>query len=1192
MKYLKNNILLLYGMIFILSYQLQAQNECYTSSYDHIGLLVNRDSLNHYSCEIGETFPETLTESFKVISINEYSLDISKNTVDLNRYKTSFLDSLSEHQPYNLVFWWRPESGKKIGGLDIFLSYPNDEDHNNCFTSAKITLIQRRVEESTRATALIAPDILEAYPNFEKEAIKALLKDIAKVKDCCYDQAKNNDSCSLCPKEDEIGLLKRELRIWPFRTAIPLSNDVGYTGDIILTARAENSSAAKSNNSYEFYDYVQQDLVFGETVINLDGVLEDFVARQEVNFTPTVYTLNDNAFCTASFDANKPNQTFFAFTKDENGNNQLEFGFSAVNSGPTFLNFLIDSLPSIFGERITPGGFGSNEETVDEAAVLPPPNSCRPCFYTRSGAMIYEYNSGSGQENFTISDPYIATPLEYNQPTNALYYFNIGEIKYVAWDFVRKSNRPKKTIGFFYDEELRRRLADGHVYTGAFYPEELFFTDVYPNSVVSEGEDCQLSVFKFDGCNSGRNECSYKATATTDSISRVYHSLVIPPDADCNTTNSGPESVCCSVGIRYVEDHRSGALGDSRLRFLLEDDEQNEALFAIGRIICDIGGTIFHDFGNYDPANLPLPLEFLFKTRLSKIGVSEDFTYLDVLSSFEEYRDSLYNFGIQSVSIEENDWESMVFLMNSMKDADLLSLTASQRYEAIKLLVNNLDSYIVDSTYVTVGVGYGTTGTTTGAVTRVAFKDEGGVNRKRVLYRLISNLNTDLDNSEFLLLLLNDEDLLLKLFRGFNDTNFFGGGSRGQYYELITALMQHLYSSSIPQAQRVGPQKEVVLNLGYLPEPGGTSILNDRCAISLEGDCFGTMTIEWPYRLPVYFPNSFVEFFDICMYHSDFGSGIAQEAITFNGPLDYVPVQIRSSDFGGLLNPGKYLVPAFLLCYLKDDLDRIEANAQFGALITGAVIVLTAITLPATGGSGIGAALLLLDAIDVIGAVAINQINDNIDNGVIRDVIPDQEEYDEFLKTYRKVESGFNTVMLTAAGAQITAAAGRALIKQLDEAGGINHFINNQTASNSEIVRRLNKISEVSKSTLYLFGDLPKVKALILPGSSQADQVYEALTKLDEDVLQQLNRDLDGIFNPGSAGELTDLFSNQPNNLDSYSILFKSDSGWAKDPDIIRQLTEDISNNSTLRQSIIDNGKEGVQAWKALDDSLEGFWCG
>lgn len=141
---------------------LQAQVECYDSRFDMAGLVVNRDSLNHFACEVGKTLPDEVSGSFKVISVNEYSLDISKNTVDLNRYKTNFLDSLDQNEPYHLVFWWRPESGRKIGGVDIFFAYPGDEEFGNCFSSAKITLIERRLEEEIRATAFASGNILES----------------------------------------------------------------------------------------------------------------------------------------------------------------------------------------------------------------------------------------------------------------------------------------------------------------------------------------------------------------------------------------------------------------------------------------------------------------------------------------------------------------------------------------------------------------------------------------------------------------------------------------------------------------------------------------------------------------------------------------------------------------------------------------------------------------------------------------------------------------------------------------------------------------------------------------------------------------------------------------------------------------------------------------------------------------------
>jgi hypothetical protein len=782
--------------------------------------------------------------------------------------------------------------------------------------------------------------------------------------------------------------------------------------------------------------------------------------------------------------------------------------------------------------------------------------------------LLYGYDFGN--DGYTIENAYIATPLEFDQPLNSLYHFKVGSAKYVAWDIVSKyENSTPKTLGYFEDNKLRSRLRLGHVYTTTFYPKDIFFTDVYANSIVPLNSPCNLSIFKYNGCESGKLDCEFIDTADIVEIMGPILDLEVPTNINCNDSSGPVERVCCSVGIRFVEDQRTGATSNQSQRELLANPEQNEALFAIGEIICDIGKTIFNDFGQYNPEYLPEPL-LLLGNRLQAIG-NGDTTYVSMVQSFKDYRDELFSYNIQLVSIEDNDWESVVFLLNEMEDSDFYSINTNERYKAVKVISDNMGEYI-DSLEIPIAVG---------AVLRpggqdmiVHFKDKGGVDRKRVFYRLCSIINPS-SRDEFLSLLLSDEVLLKNIFAGFNTTNFFGGGQRGEYFEMIQVLMEQLkLSSHTPEGRPIS--RDIAINVGFLPEPGET-VFSDRCAIKLTGDCFGEMTFKWPIRVP-FADNNDNELFDFCIYAPEFlGGSSLDTTIVIDGPLDYVPLYVNSSDYGGILDSGLYAVPAFLICYLKDDLNRTEANAAFKNLVNAAVIVISVATLPSAGG-----ALLLIEAIDVAGAVLIGQVNENIENGVLRGRFDTDEEYNEFVKKYRAVEEGYNYVTLGAAGSMLTAAAARGLIRAIDDAGGFAHLAN----SGTRFVRRLKGLVAGSKKLTFI--DLPLVKALVDRVPGQSDAVYNALVKFDERTLRRLNDDL--LVN----STLGDVLIETPSGFASYQLLstLPASTAWRLDVDIIRQLGADINVSPLLKSKLLSDGPDGVRAWKLIDDNTpSSVWC-
>jgi hypothetical protein len=375
-------------LIFIPLVSLTGQGVCYDTKLDHSGLNIVNDSLEYFSCEIGGKMPVEVDSDFKAFSVVEYSLDKFKTEEDRNIFLLNTLDSISNVNPFHLVYWWRPVAGNNFGSCQVYFDFPNDDDYQNCFTGSKIAVLKASIQEYIRQEIANYPatSTLRLFRDIELGATKLLLDKITALQDCCAGENKDGDSCSLCPTTEELDLLRTSiLKVHQYGTEIELSNEVDYSTFI---------PSASSNDNYDFYDYTGTGgLTYGDVYIDIEAELDSFVNEFGTHCSPTVYLMNDEAFCSEAIDENIPNQTVFyvgqeenaILSKNSNQVNMLAIGWGVNNSCELFLDYVIDEYPEVFGYRIemAPARGGLEEEA-------PLGNEVKYCYFTPTGLLLYK----------------------------------------------------------------------------------------------------------------------------------------------------------------------------------------------------------------------------------------------------------------------------------------------------------------------------------------------------------------------------------------------------------------------------------------------------------------------------------------------------------------------------------------------------------------------------------------------------------------------------------------------------------------------------------------------------------------------------------------------------------------------------------------------------------------------------------
>jgi hypothetical protein len=1145
---------------------LDAQIICYDTGLDHSGLEVMNDSLEHYSCSIGSRMPEAVESKFKTFSVVEYALNKHKPEENANSLLLSILDSISNVNPYHLVFWWRPAGENNFGECQVYFSYPNDDDYQNCFTDSKIAVLRAKAQEQMREEIVSRPEwaIPEAYREIEFDAIKSLYNEVTKLQDCCANPAKADDACSLCPDEEELELFRTSiLKLHQYGTEIEFSNDVDYSAFVPTTSTSEN---------YVFYDFTGVGgLNYGNIFIDIEAELDSFVAEFGAHVRPTVYLMNDEAFCVESIDETTPNQTIFyvggegsdVLTKQADQVNKLEIGRSNNNTSSLFLDYLIDEYPEVFGYRIE---FGPGRGGVEESNNLGG-EAVKYCYYTPTGLLLYKNDYSPAQSNYGISDVYLAK-FSDPEPVNTLYSFDYKQEKFRS---CHKKRDKDWFVGYYNTEILEQRRRDSITLTSSDLIHAEFYVkpNVVSYGIVGAGEQCKVTAYKQHGCSQGTRKCQWDVTATTEV--REGEKMLIPfnNDAPCGDYDTEIDEICCVLGGQYIIEIRQNDMLPQALRNELNTDEGKAKLKQIGSIICDIGTTYFNEYDTTPWGEMPDALKMYFDNSLLKVAGDnrcggEDCNLDQMIERFENYRDRIERLTQGWDLNNVTSWQAIFIMLRGYEVADYTYLGAHQRYSAIVALSKHLST-----SYWSTEPDYGTS-----------------EHVEKAVVRLITYQNPDpSETCRFVGMLLNSKKLLTNIFAGMSDTEFMSG-AKDEYFDFVTSLMTLIKSVDCDAVDALKRQSITeVVNLGYFKTPLEPA-LGGYCDVKVMGDCFGEMTIEMPFPFPLAPPGS-PPLAYACGYSNPFGL-LAKEDVTIKveGPLDYVPVNIMSYEYAGagLLRKGVQLVPSFLLCFLRDYSDNASTRNKIQALVTVATIAVTIPSVIGTSGAAVPLALRLLGAIDIVGTVGLTEMNNRIETGQLRGNYSDgeegTEEYNKFVNNYRKVEHVYNVVIITGTIYEFAPAAARGLARAIAR---MNPPPAGAVLTLSERITNLR-----SASKTFMYADLPNIEGLVTRFPDKADEIRAGLARFDEDVILTLDRDL--LAHPNIGPTLVE----NTEGFTSYLVFSQmaANNPWRLDPDQIQQLAQDISASPLLKNKLLNDGADGVLTWKLLDDGAPNpIWC-
>jgi hypothetical protein len=1108
--------------ILCLGAGLQAQVNHYDNSLNYSGSRITHDSIEPLSIIIDGMMPEEVNEPFKVYSIVGYSLDDDKSTVDVERLKFMVLDSIRTVSPYSLVFWWPKNMESPLSTCEAYFSYPQDDIYQNCFSSTKVSWIEAKVRQVLQEQ--ISGNSLSNYAQIEYEALKELKSHISDVYNCCASE--NKSECSLCISSDEIAFLKNSLKIRPIPTKIPLSSEVDYSVVSVPELDASN---------VQFYDYIGEDLVFGNVVISLDAAFQDFINVHGNNCDYSLYFLNEEAFCFVNFDTGLPNQFFVNISSTEGGH-KIEIGGPSGANCPSFIDYLIEEYPDVFGHKVKSTRHDSDIEVilpVRTGGQTPSKNDDSPfCLYTLSGALLY-LQDPSTTNSYSLGELRLSSPINPLAPLNTLTSFSYNDNEFVSY----KWDGHNQTFGYYDRSQLQELKDSGYVVTTAYVDLASSFIFENPWAVVPEGETCTVIAYKYSDCNVGRTQCYWEVTATNSSISGPFQEVVIPEDESviCGDPSTTPEEVCCALGLNYIRDHLTGDLPQS----------ERTALTKIGQILCDMGEWHFGEYGQDPWGDVPDALKIYYEIKLQNVGPNEDFlTYESLIPEFEAYKTRMFT--STRMPIETDTWRKMSQLLKKFGDGDFALIRARQKYHAIKVLATHLNQGALDEEYLG--------------------EDEDNEN---TIISLLKYSNPQ-DSCELLRLVTSDIPLLKQLFSGFNDFSLFEG-HRDEYFYLIRTLLIKI--NSCPSV--FNPQEHTFTKAWHI----GFSRVRPGliCEIEIAGDCLETITLTNPsiyvQQTSVAVPPTYS-----CFYNYDYS-----RTFEINGPLQYIPVNVESQLYAGILESGTYLVPAFLFCYLEDSQINSSNREALIWLINIAVIPLTLGAMPMALGLR-----FFLAGIDIVGTVVTTSVNQEIENGSLRSSYSSDEDYEEFVNNYKKMEGLFNAAMLAEGVSEIATLALRKLARSIKKIR-----VGSIPTESPTYLRSLELINGFKK---LRFIDYPNVNKLVerLGGSPQ---LYDRMAELSEDALAKLNVDLNGIQNtlvPDHVSALENVLSSNPRGFIAYEHLSKVELEdlWRMDLSLIERLDDDLFNSPGLKAFLEAQGESGVKAWKYSDDaSRTTIWC-
>lgn len=435
----------------------KGQSECYVEKWDLQGMDIARDSLLIRACNLRNYMPATTIHEFMVISHVNYSLDSYFDKTERKRYIDSLKkENLVEYEFY-LGFYWSYEKSSGEKNLDIEFIFPNDKKYDNCFTDPKINFIEadlQRIGDSILSENDFS--LGEILVLTEIEVLRKVENAISEIYNCC---ANRSSDCSLCLTDEQLDIIKEHAGVGELPTSTAVTNSQTIIG-----------SGFFSEELRGFKDFVGEDIIFGQTIINIKELYEDYTELDDVSSDYNVFFVKDSYFCLESFPSDDEEFSML-IASFAGGEIQFQCVHSKLSEKISFVEFIVKRYPDIFGRLI-------ESVSLKDSELYPVEDGNVESFFTGTGAILLR--RPYAEASFAINDVYLAMPDEDEIMTGTLHAFSYRNVRYSAV----KEKYTNHYLGFYPSIYLQYSKNGKRVLTSlATDLVDSRFTDIHPEHI-------------------------------------------------------------------------------------------------------------------------------------------------------------------------------------------------------------------------------------------------------------------------------------------------------------------------------------------------------------------------------------------------------------------------------------------------------------------------------------------------------------------------------------------------------------------------------------------------------------------------------------------------------------------------------------------------------------------------------------
>jgi len=1135
---------------------LWSQENCYDGRTNLLGVSNNTSLVDSLSCTLSSlSSDEVGATPYKVYSVADYSIAEFKKEADVERYRISRYDSLTNISPYRIILWWEYVETNPFGHCRISFTYPDHQTNNNCFSDAKIGLIEGKLQILSDSLTSDEGLAIGTYIALETAILDLAISEVERVQNCC-NAAEPENQCNACLVGDELAQLKQHYYVYRMTGDPVLNYDVNSA-----KPPTENSNELKSSSNYTAY--VNDVLPFEGTTIDLFSEYQEFLALGDTICDFPVIITNDEVLCEIDLDGwDNGDRTIINIASDTDGNFYFELSEYSYESCYLFFDFMNDRYPEVFGFRyldeVIPeedlfeaGGRGEAEPCEEFRDAVP-----TSFFVSPSSALI----SRISPDGKRLHPAFLSASLRSDQliglGTLHRFFYENEEYRYMR--------RPVASNGndYFRVVEIEAARASKQKNNSKLANLVGFTTDK-PWLIAAVGEEHLVTGLIDIGCG-GLKQCYWEKIATTVNLSDSPMPNQVPTSSGgvCCVNSGLNSTVCCSLGRNYIE---SGLLAAT-------SKSDSAAIYRVGAIMCEMGEALFGEYANNSWGEYPDALKYLYQHSYD--------TYINSISSYENFEQYITAFRDSTIAplrqiSEVSGWEKMKVVLSKLSDGQIGALSAKDRMHIIRVMSEKLNA---DSNIDFCAVYPPLCPT---LVQSHMYKALKATSNEWTVVRVLSTVKSE-EKCEFVDSIFSDKQLVDKLFFAFNDAEYRILGD-GNYPDMINQLLLLFKSCDTYfeiNSRPSNPDRFVVFGREHLEGNGPSEDYNLTCSIRIEAleEGFRKFKISNPFPKTdydiagpggIYLPGS-----TYCGYsYNETTSERYDNEFEFEGPLDYVYVYFLQPNYAGIQNEAGvlYKMPAFLFRFFSDFQDEqdwtavidvslfaigLVATSAEVVLATGLIRVLALVELGLTLGSPIAHSVIRSDDFaELLGGKSSNS-------------------YQEFVFWFQIFEIAMS------AGVAKTS-----IYAPIQESGLMANRIARHSMNYNPDHPGFIRLRQMTNAYGDMFWkDYSNVKRLVADLGG-IENMGGDLFLLSEQALRRLDTDINLLSSSWYAELL------RPEGVAAYYLLNQV-GDWRKSTTLLRRLSDDIVARPNFKSRLIQDGENGVMGWRLIDEThINVIWC-